>query len=617
MMYKNGYLKAELASPKIKVGDVQYNKENILNILNNSKASLLLFPELSLTGYTANDLFFFEDILSKTSDCLKEIIKSTKFKGLYVIGGPLDVNGVLFNCAFVCKDKKLLGVVPKKYIPTTHEFYEKRHFSAWDQEKKNVTIIFDGYQVPFGNLLFEEPEKKILIGIDICQDMWAIYTPSDDMAVAGANIILNLSASPETVLKHNIRKTAVIDHSRKQLSAYLYTSSNFFESSSDVVFSGHRLASAIGKLLVDEKPFSSNDSVLVDLDIDAINYQRRSDSTYRDSFLSNRYQYQNVLFALDESKDYKFTQKIKKYPFIKEEKSFYSEIDNILVHALAKKILSLKENLRKIIIGISGGLDSTLALIIATKAFELLGIDKKNIIAVTMPAEVTKKDSINRALNLMNALKVTVLEIPINKQVEEHLKSINHHDIDVTYENVQARIRTLNLMDLAGKYQGIVLGTGDLSEIALGFMTYNGDQMSMYSINSGLPKTIIKELVKYYANNELKEHKELLSSILVAKISPELLENQETEKIIGSYEINDFIMYHHLIRGANENKIAWLIEKTFKLDEKESMIFTNRFFKYFYNSQFKRATLPEGPKVLGISLSPRGDFRLPSDVERK
>ena len=614
-MYKNGFLKVELASPEIKVGNVDFNKNSILNILNKSNASLLVFPELVLTGYTASDLFFFNDLLASVSDCLDYIQRNTKFKEMFIIGAPYSLNGVLYNCAYVFMNKKLIGIVPKRFIPNTHEFYEKRHFVGFDMNKGFIEVPYRDSTVSFGNLLFYDAKKEIKIGIDVCQDMWAIYTPSDDMSLAGANVICNISASPENALKHENRKTAIMDHSRKQFSAYLYTSASYFESSSDVVFSGCKLVGEVGELTLDLKPFSDLRPVAVDIDIDGINFQRRFDSTYRDESLTNRYQYKTIAVNFEDTKDYKFEKAINKFPFLNDDKNNYDLVFNIQVHGLMKKLLSLPEKIRKIVIGVSGGLDSTLALLVAISAFEKLGLSKKDIIAVTMPASVTKSTSKDRAIKLMELTKVTALTIPIDEMVKQHLNDINHKTMDLTYENSQARIRTLVLMDLANKYGGFVLGTGDLSEIALGFMTYSGDQMSMYGINSGVPKTLIKELIKHLSKRENKKTAEVLMEVLSAKISPELLNNQETEKTIGSYDINDFILYYHLSKGFGEGKIIWLVENAFNLSKEESTLYAKRFFNLFYKNQFKRQTLPEGPKVLNISLSPRGDFRLPSDVE--
>ncbi len=618
-MFKYGLIKVAAATPKISVGDIKHNKKEILSILGKSKSSVIVFPELSITGYTASDLFYQEAFISEAKQALKEIMDETSYMGIYIIGAPLDLYGILYNCAVVIKQKKVIGVIPKHYLPNYHEFYEKRWFhTGYKTTMKNIKLF--GEQVPFGYLIFEDADQNIRIGVEVCQDLWAAYSPSDDMSLAGANMFFNLSASPERVGKLAVRRNLVLDHSRKQMAAYIYTSSGHFESSSEVVFSGHKLIANQGSMVAEDSTFSMDSSVLTaDIDISAINYQKRQDSTYRDMHMMIQNQYQFVPVKFEESKNFEFEHKISQKPFIPES-NLDEEIElanNLQVFALVKRLESLPESSNKIVIGISGGLDSALALLVSHQAMKKLGRDTKDIIAVTMPAQATSKQSKSAAIKLMDGLDVTKLEIPIMKSVDLHLKSISHIEKDVTYENAQARMRTMVLMDLANKYGGFVLGTGDLSEIALGWMTYNGDQMSMYAVNAGLPKTWVQLLIGYHATHLYANVGETLNKILKAPISPELLEDQDTEKSIGRYDVNDFILFHHLEHGADEEKIIFLIINAFEFTKEEATHYVTRFFKRFYSQQFKRQTLPEGPKILGISLSPRGQYRMPSDVKRK
>lgn len=618
-MFKKGFLKVSAATPKIIVGDIKHNQKEILSILDQTSSSAIVFPELTLTGYTASDLFYQESFIEEAKKALHDLIEETSYQGIYILGVPLDINGILYNCAVVIKQKKILGIVPKHYLPNYQEFYEKRWFhTGYKTTMKSIKIF--GSLVPFGYLIFEDADHYIRFGVEVCQDLWATYSPSDDMSIAGANLFFNLSASPERVGKVQTRRNLVLDHSRKQMAAYVYTSSGHFESSSEVVFSSQKLIAVQGALLAESVPFDMNSSVLTaDIDISAINYQKRQDSTYRDMHMQIQNQYQIVNVNFEETNDFIFEKPLPQKPFIPME-NLDDEIalaNNLQVFSLIKRIESLPASSNKIIIGVSGGLDSALALLVSHQAMLKLNRSPKDIIAVTMPSHATSKNSKSAAIKLMDVLEVTKLEIPIGKSVDLHLKSIDHIEKDVTYENAQARMRTLILMDLSNKYGGFVLGTGDLSEIALGWMTYNGDQMSMYAVNAGLPKTWVQILIDYHARHDYKILKDVLHKILKAPITPELLENQDTELSIGRYDINDFILYYHLEQGADEDKIKWLIQEAFALDEKESKIYVDRFFRRFYSQQFKRQTLPEGPKILSISLSPRGQYRMPSDVKRK
>ncbi len=617
-MYQHGYLKVAAATPKISVGDIFHNEKEIIDLLDHTQASIVVFPELTITGYSASDLFYQESFLKDAQSALSHILEKTTYQGVYILGMPLDVMGVLYNVAAVCQNKKILGIVPKQYIPNGHEFYEKRWFhSGLDTEIKEIQLL--NQRVPFGYLLFEHKKHELRFGVEVCQDIWATYSPSDELSLHGASLIFNLSASSEYVGKQASRRHVVLDHSRKQIAAYVYTTTGHFESSSEVVFSNHKLIASLGEMVAESMPFDIEETMLVaDLDMTAIAYQKRQDSTYRDQHMKIFHEFQIVEFNLIETNAFKFEKPLNPLPFINlnHQEEDLKVANHLQIYGLVKKLESLPKSANKIIVGISGGLDSALALIVSHQAMKILNRDPKDIIAVTMPAQATSKNSKSFALDLMEKLGVTCLEIPIKEEVTNHLKAINHEALDVTYENAQARMRTLVLMDLANKYGGFVLGTGDLSEIALGWMTYNGDQMSMYAVNAGLPKTWVQHLIKFHAEHEYADVRDTLLGILNAPITPELLDNQETELSIGKYEINDFILYHHLQQGADEDKIRWLLPYAFDLTNDEVLVYVKRFYQRFYTQQFKRQTLPEGPKILGVSLSPRGEYRMPSDIRK-
>lgn len=616
-MTQHGILKVALASPEIKLGNPLLNVEPILNILNHESSGIVLFPELSLTGYTSGDLFFQIDYINKTNEALRKIMNETTYKGVYILGMPLKVVDALFNVAVVIQNKKILGVIPKYHLPNSKEFNEKRWFqSGFNYELDTVEVL--GQTVPFGDMVFRDELHDIGFGVEICQDMWAIETPGNHLSLSGAHLILNLSASPETMGKQSVRKHTVLDASRRQLSGYLYTASASSESTVDVVFTPHKIAASLGSLIIESNLLDPKEVLRVDMDIEAIRYQRRIDSTFKDE--QNGYTQSTTKVHVDffSENDYVFERPLNKTPFLPKvgDKESLMIANQIQVQGLVQKVKHLGNP--KIIIGISGGLDSTLALLVAHQTIKKLNGDVKDIIGVTMPSQVTSKGSKTDAILLMEKLGITALEIPIEDQVKLHLESLNHDgNTDITYENAQARIRTLILMNLANKHQGFVLGTGDLSEIALGWMTFNGDHMSMYNVNAGVPKTLVQALVKMHSEHDYQEIKDILESILNRPISPELKENQKTEDVIGTYEINDFMLHHLLENGASEEKLSFLVRHTFGLSVEASNLYAKRLLNRFYQSQFKRQVMPEGPKVLRISLSPRGDLRLPSDTNRK
>lgn len=617
-MYKKGFLKVAAVTPDIIVGDTLHNRQSITKSLDQLDVSIAVYPELCITGYSASDMFYQPAFLQEALDALAHIMNQTTYQGIYILGMPLDIYGALYNTGVVVQKGKILGVVPKYYIPNHHEFYEKRWFhSGLDTNMSTIEIL--NQQVPFGAMMFIEQEKHIRFGVEVCQDLWATYSPSDDMSIAGANLIFNLSASSEYVTKPNLRRHTVLDHSRKQMGAYVYTSTGTFESTSEVPYSPHQMIAVQGEMVREYMEYKMQEHTLVaDIDIEGINFLKRQDSTYRDMHFKHQQTYQMINIHLDETSHYTFDQPLNPLPFIplenRDEAIFQAM--KLQVLSLVKRIDSMPESAKNVVVGISGGLDSTLALLCAHQAVLTLNRDPKSIIAVTMPSDVTSNQTYTRALQMMKTLGVTLLDLPIKDMLNQHLKELNHETIDVTYENSQARIRTLNLMNLANKYQGFVLGTGDLSEIALGFMTYNGDHMSMYAINSGLPKTWIRLLVDYYGTSIYPELKETLQEVIDAPVTPELKENQDSEDFIGRYDMNDFMLYHHLVQGADEDKMKFLLFHAYGLQSDESETYVQRFFTRFYQSQFKRQTMPEGPKLLNFSLSPRGEYRMPSDVKR-
>lgn len=617
-MLSHGFLKVACATPLLVVGNPKFNALEIKKILDNSKASITVFPELSLTGYTCGDLFYQKALLEEVIDEIKFLLDNVNYKGIYAIGAPLYMDGSLYNTAVVIKDNNILGVVPKRSLPNSKEYYEKRWFKSGNTTK-NTTIDLLGKTYPFGNLIFKDVKNEIAFGIEICEDMWAPVTPGNILSMDGANIILNLSASNETLGKSDIRRSTVLENSRRNAGAYVYASAGVNESTSETVFSGHNIIALDGVMLKETENFSIDSEIIyADLDIDSINYARRINTNLHDD-INITLNPSTVLFSLEEVKDYSFEQEFDRTPYVpkKDLETTFNKIASLQEYALFKRLKHT--NTDSLIIGISGGLDSTLALLVAYEAYKKLGKDMKNIIAVTMPGMGTSNRTKNNALELMKKLGLTVLEKPIVESVKEHFKLINHDpDLeDLTYENAQARIRTLILMDLANMHNGLVLGTGDMSEIALGWSTYNGDQMSMYGINCGIPKTLVKFMVSGYAMYKLPELKEVLLDIVNTPITPELTQNQNTEDLVGKYEVNDFIMNRYLTCGDTEERLIYLVSNTFKeLTEEEVTNYVNNFLKRFYSQQFKREASPDGPKILSFGLSPRADMRLPSDIKR-
>ena len=626
-MNEYGYVKVGASTLELKVSDTIYNVQMIKKQIDeavNKNIQIISFPELSITGYTCGDLFNQDILIDKSYEGLKDLVDYSKDKMIVIIvGSPIKCENKLYNCAVVINNGKILGIVPKTYIPNYNEFYEMRWFKSSNDLKIKEINLFNEI-VPIGvDLIFTSKlDDELKFGVEICEDVWGLYPKSNDYASSGASIIFNLSASNETIGKYDFRKELIKMQSVKTISGYVYSSSGINESSTDLLFSGSSLIYENGKLLSENNRFDFNSNLIYsDIDIKRLVNDRRKNT----SFISNTdKEYRNIYFTT--SKNNFISRKYSKYPFVpsNEEKreERCKEIINIQSSALAKRLKHT--NIKKCVIGVSGGLDSTLAFLVIKKAFEKLKIDNKNIIAVTMPGFGTTNRTYENALDLIKINNATLKEIDIKKVCLVHYsdidQDINNHDI--TYENAQARERTKILMDIANKENALVIGTGDLSELALGWCTYNGDHMSMYSVNSSIPKTLVKYLVKYIADTD-KKNKKVLYDILSTPISPELLPADEkgnikqiTEDKIGPYILHDFYLYHFFRYGASPKKIYMLAVNTFENEysKEEILKWLKVFIKRFFTQQFKRSCMPDGVKVGSISLSPRGDLRMPSDA---
>ena len=626
-MNEYGYVKVGASTLELKVSDTIYNVQMIKKQIDeavNKNIQIISFPELSITGYTCGDLFNQDILIDKSYEGLKDLVDYSKDKMIVIIvGAPIKCENKLYNCAVVINNGKILGIVPKTYIPNYNEFYEMRWFKSSNDLKIKEINLFNEI-VPIGvDLIFTSKlDDELKFGVEICEDLWSLYPKSNDYASSGASIIFNLSASNETIGKYDFRKELIKMQSIKTISGYVYSSSGINESSTDLLFSGSSLIYENGKLLSENNRFDFNSNLIYsDIDIKRLVNDRRKNT----SFISNTdKEYRNIYFTT--SKNNLISRKFSKYPFVpsnedkREERC--KEIINIQSSALAKRLKHT--NIKKCVIGVSGGLDSTLAFLVIKKAFEKLKIDNKNIIAVTMPGFGTTNRTYENALDLIKINNATLKEIDIKKACLVHYsdidQDINNHDI--TYENAQARERTKILMDIANKENALVIGTGDLSELALGWCTYNGDHMSMYSVNSSIPKTLVKYLVKYIADTD-KKNKKVLYDILSTPISPELLPADEkgnikqiTEDKIGPYILHDFYLYHFFRYGASPKKIYMLAVNTFENEysKEEILKWLKVFIKRFFTQQFKRSCMPDGVKVGSISLSPRGDLRMPSDA---
>jgi len=630
---KHGFIKTAAVTPKVVVADCVYNADRMIEHIDEAekkRVKILLFPELSLTGYTCGDLFL-QDSLLKSA--LKELCRITAFtKGkdvLVTVGLPISFNGNLYNTACVVQDGKVLGIVPKVHIPNYTEFYEGRYFSQGKEEISYLNLGHHLDSVPFGtNLLFScKNHPSLVVGVEICEDLWVPLSPSVYHALAGATIILNLSASNEMIGKAYIRRELVKSHSGKLACGYIYADVGNGESSTDMVFSGHNMIVENGHLLKEASSFE-NGMIISEIDLQRLIHERRRKTTFLE-VTSKNYERIEFTFSSDIDDEAKETliRNISKSPFVPEGADIRRErcedIIRMQAHGLRKRLEHI--GIKNVVIGVSGGLDSTLALLVICRAFDLLGLDRKGIIAVTMPCFGTTDRTYQNALKLATSLNTTLLEIPIKEAVLVHFKDIGHDkDIhDLTYENSQARERTQVLMDVASKYNGLVVGTGDMSELALGWATYNGDHMSMYGVNASVPKTLVKYLVEHCGiTTDDKELGKVLMDIVNTPVSPELLPpvdgviSQVTEDIVGPYELHDFFLYYMIRFGFTPSKIYYLAKTAFDgVYEIEVILkWMKVFYRRFFSQQFKRSCMPDGPKVGSVSLSPRGDLRMPSDA---
>ena len=627
-MKEYGFVRVGAIVNKLVLASPIDNAKEIVKMLKKAdkeSVSIVTTPELALTGYTCSDLFLQDELLESSVKALSIILEETKDLDIIsIIGMPLRCNNQLLNCAVVISKGNILGIVPKTYIPNYSEFYEKRWFvSSFDLKVKEVKLL--DQIVPISpKLLFKDKDyKEITFAIEICEDLWSVFPPSNNHALNGASIIFNLSSSNEIVGKDSYRRNLVSMQSSKTLSAYIYANSGIMESTSDLVFGGSAFIYENGKLLKENKRFEIESNLIYsDVDVKRLINERCRNSSFSSSLYDGDYKIVEVNVS-DKVKSLDRTYKM--YPFIpvSDKDKRFEEILEIQSSALARRIMYL--NNTKCVIGMSGGLDSTLAFLVIVRAFRKLDLDTKNIIGVTMPGFGTTDRTYNNAINLVKEYRATLKEVSIKEASLLHMKDIgiDENDRSVTYENIQARERTQILMDIANMVGGIVIGTGDLSELALGWCTYNGDHMSMYSVNSSIPKTLVRHLVSYVKDNSTDKRKKILTDILDTPISPELLPPdevsnilQKTESSIGPYVLHDFFLYHLLRYGASFKKIYFLAKLTFKdsFTDDEIKKWLKVFIKRFYTQQFKRNAMPDGVKVGTISLSPRGDLRMPSEA---
>lgn len=620
-----GFYRVAAAVNKTVVGNPAKNAEEVLALIkeaHSKEVSVVVFPELTLTGYTASDLLLNQTLIASQDESLEHILKNIeKIDTVAIIGIAVLEADRLYNSAVVVQNGKILGAVPKSYLPNKKEFYEKRQFVSGRDIVRTTTELL-GEEVPFGvDLLFTD-KADMTFGIEICEDLWAVTPPSNHMASNGANLLFNMSASNELIGKHEYREELVRTQSARCMAAYVYSSAGVGESTTDTVFGGHAIISEYGTTLVQNERFSLESSLITaDVDLERLRWLRLNESSYGDGRRKKTRTIKvDTLPCIS-----KLDREITPDPFVPsryaDKKNRCDEIVHIQAHGLIKRMNHAQ--IKKAVIGISGGLDSTLALLSTHRAFEMMGWENKDIIAVTMPGFGTTSRTRSNAVKLCEALGVTLKEVDITDISLKEFEAIEHDkdEHNVTYENVQARARTSILMNMANKEGGLVIGTGDLSEIALGWSTYNGDHMSMYALNSGIPKTLIKYVIEYYKSNESVA--DIIDDILDTPISPELLPHkedeivQETEAIVGPYELHDFFLYHFIKYGAKPSKIRFLATIAFdtKYDEKTITKWLKLFLRRFFTQQFKRSCMPDGPKVGTISLSPRADWKMASDAD--
>lgn len=623
---KNGFVKVAAATPDIRVADVEFNTQNIINAMEEAQkngAKILVFPELCVTGYTCSDLFDHSVLLKASRKALLEIAENTNDKDMLVfVGAPLEVNGKLYNVAAAMNQGEIIGFTTKTFLPNYGEFYEMRQFTPGPQTVREIT--FEGKKIPFGpQILFQaEGMEELVVAAEICEDVWSPVPPSIQAALEGATVIVNCSASDETIGKDTYRRALISGQSARLISGYIYANAGEGESTTDLVFGGHNIIAENGTILKESSRYV-NEIIYSELDLQRITGERRKNTTFQPL---DEETLVRVPFTVEETKTF-LTRTFPKKPFVpSDEQTRAQRCEEILtIQAMGLKKRLAHTNARTAVVGISGGLDSTLALLVTARAFDMLGRDKKDIIAVTMPCFGTTDRTYQNACEMSKKVGATLIEVPIADAVNVHFRDIGHdpEDHSVTYENCQARERTQVLMDIANKTWGMVIGTGDLSELALGWATYNGDHMSMYGVNASVPKTLVRHLVKYAADVTADPKlQEVLYDVLDTPVSPELLPPkdgdiaQKTEDLVGPYELHDFYLYFMLRFGYEPGKIYRLAMQTFEgVYEKETILkWLTTFCRRFFNQQFKRSCLPDGPKIGTVALSPRGDWRMPSDA---
>lgn len=634
-----GLVRVGAAVPSLALGNVKENMKRHLAMMREAKekhVSIVTFPELSLTGYTCGDLFFQRRLLDDVTDALLALKDEMPEGILAVVGAPLEIEGALYNCAVVLHKGEIISAVPKTFLPNNGEFYEKRWFQSGDA-RRDASVAIPKLKTDVCRQAIFETEDGVRFGIELCEDLWAPLPPSTMLSVEGAEIILNLSASNELLSKREYRQQLISQQSARCQCGYVYVSAGMGESSSDLVFSGHSVIASCGTVIRESEGYLADNYLMTaDIDIDRIRADRMKQSSFADCAAQVRAMWkqapnilrtmENALLPDDAAPDYH----VSKHPFIPSDKASRqlrcAQILAMQATALARR-LSVTGG--KVVVGISGGLDSTLALLAACKAVDMLHLPRTNILGITMPCFGTTDRTYHNALDLMTSLGVSQREIPIHKAVRQHFADIGHDESDhsVTYENCQARERTQVLMDVANKIGAIVLGTGDLSEIALGWCTYNADHMSMYGVNSGVPKTLVRWVIQTAAENEaFSSSRECLQSILDTPISPELLPPdekgnilQQTEDVVGPYALHDFFLYYAIRFGYPPKKVFDLCCIAFQDDFSCETIlkWLKNFYRRFWTQQFKRNCMPDGVKIGSIALSPRGDWRMPSDAQYK
>ncbi len=627
-MENYGYIKVAAAIPELKVADCRFNVEKIKDLLLQAvenKVRVVCFPELCITGYTCGDLFFQNLLLQEAESVISGLLRDTKnLPVAYIIGAPVKINNRLYNTALICSQGKILGIVPKSSLPNYSEFYEKRWFHPGEKELLQK-VTYAGCNTDFGvKLLFTDGEASF--GVEICEDLWRVVPISSGHAMAGAQIIFNLSASNELAGKNAYLHSLIAQQSARCIAGYIYVSAGWGESTTDLVFGGNGIVYENGDLLVQSERFETKNQLIIsEIDIERLDGDRLRINTFRENEVPEEY----MRIALDlprPESPVSLSRTINPFPFIPLEEVYDGwcrEIFTIQILGLAKRVLHTAVN--TVVIGVSGGLDSTLALLVCAKTFDKIGLSRDRIVGVTMPGFGTTGRTYNNAVLLMQSLGITIREVNIKPACEQHFKDIGHDPgvHDVTFENSQARERTQILMDIANQMNGLVVGTGDMSELALGWATYNGDHMSMYAVNSGIPKTLVRHLVSWVSETQMDDQTSvLLKDILDTPVSPELVPakngtiSQCTEEIVGPYELHDFFLYFMVRYGFSPEKIHFLSLQAFrdKYPEETILRWMEVFYKRFFSQQFKRSCIPDGPKVGSVNLSPRGDWRMPSDA---